>query len=200
MSRSVQSLVLHARAGDRDALSVLAERAAAIALRTATVALTDEHLARDVSQDVAIRALKGLGKLRAPDRFDAWVYRITVSEIRRVASRRSRRREILMGDRASADDQLDGSRVGAEDQLEASVGLSRALAELSERERVALALRYVNDLDDTQIARAMRCRPGTVRSLISRGRQKLRENGDLGQYRAGRVDAPPVLTPTPKDL
>jgi DNA-directed RNA polymerase specialized sigma24 family protein len=42
------------------------------------------------------------------------------------------------------------------------------------RQRAALTLRYVHDLPDTAIARALKCRPGTVRSLLSRGRDAVR--------------------------
>jgi RNA polymerase sigma-70 factor (ECF subfamily) len=199
MSQPLESLVSQACTGDREALSVLAERAAAIALRIAAVALADEYLARDVSQEVAIRALNGLGKLRAADRFDAWVYRITASEIRRAASRRSRRNEVLIGTHPSEDENRERSAGQAEDLLQVGVGLRQALAELSERERIALALRYVSDLDDAQISRAMRCRPGTVRSLISRGRQKLRGSPHLAKCDFGRVDRRPVPTPNPTE-
>jgi RNA polymerase sigma factor (sigma-70 family) len=199
MSQPLESLVSQASTGDREALSVLAERAAATALRIAAVALADEYLARDVSQAVAIRALNGLRKLRAADRFDAWVYRITASEIRRAASRRSRRNEVLIGTYSSEDEDPERSAGQAEDLLQVGVGLRQALAELSERERIALALRYVSDLDDAQISRAMRCRPGTVRSLISRGRQKLRGSPHLEKYDFGRVDRRPVPAPNPTE-
>jgi RNA polymerase sigma factor (sigma-70 family) len=199
MSQPLELLVSQACTGDRDALSALAERAATIALRTAAVALADEYLARDVSQEVAIRALNGLRRLRAAERFDAWVYRITVSEIRRAASRRSRRNEVLIGTDLSEDEDRERSAGQDGDLLQVGIGLPQALAELSERERIALALRYVNDLDDAQISRAMRCRPGTVRSLISRGRQKLRDSPHLATYDFGRVDRRPVLTPNPTE-
>lgn len=45
---------------------------------------------------------------------------------------------------------------------------------LPARQRAALTLRYVHDLPDAAIARALRCRPGTVRSLLSRGREAVR--------------------------
>ena len=45
---------------------------------------------------------------------------------------------------------------------------------LPARQRAALTLRYVHDLPDTAIAGALRCRPGTVRSLLSRGRDAVR--------------------------
>ena len=55
--------------------------------------------------------------------------------------------------------------------------LNGALALLDDvpaRQRAALTLRYVHDLPDATIARALRCRPGTVRSLLSRGREAVR--------------------------
>ena len=49
------------------------------------------------------------------------------------------------------------------------------LAGLPARQRAALTLRYVHDLPDEAIAKALGCRPATVRSLLSRGREALRE-------------------------
>jgi RNA polymerase sigma-70 factor (sigma-E family) len=49
------------------------------------------------------------------------------------------------------------------------------LGTLNQRQRAALVLRYYESLDDAQIAVALGCREGTVRSLISRGLATLRE-------------------------
>jgi len=52
--------------------------------------------------------------------------------------------------------------------------LEDALARLPDRQRAAIVLRYYSDLPDAEIARALRCRPGTVRSLIHRALADLR--------------------------
>ena len=52
--------------------------------------------------------------------------------------------------------------------------LEDALAKLPSRQRAAVVLRYYGDLPDADIARALRCRPGTVRSLIHRALIDLR--------------------------
>jgi RNA polymerase sigma-70 factor (sigma-E family) len=49
-----------------------------------------------------------------------------------------------------------------------------ALARLPTRQRAAVVLRYYGDLPDADIAAALRCRPGTVRSLIHRALADLR--------------------------
>ncbi len=50
-----------------------------------------------------------------------------------------------------------------------------ALATLNERQRVAVVLRYYEDLSEAEIAVALGCRPGTVKSLLHRGLSQLRE-------------------------
>jgi RNA polymerase sigma-70 factor (sigma-E family) len=60
----------------------------------------------------------------------------------------------------------------AADIAEAAVDrdqIRRFIRQLPERQRAALVLRYFDDLTDREVARAMGCRPGTARSLISRG-------------------------------
>ena len=50
-----------------------------------------------------------------------------------------------------------------------------ALRQLPVRRRAALVLRYYEDLPDEEIARLLGCRPATVRSLVHRGLESLRE-------------------------
>jgi RNA polymerase sigma-70 factor (sigma-E family) len=51
----------------------------------------------------------------------------------------------------------------------------RALAELSPRMRAVLVLRFYEDMSEAQTAAALGCRPGTVKSLTSRGLARMRE-------------------------
>ena len=52
--------------------------------------------------------------------------------------------------------------------------MTELLDTLPERQHAALVLRYFHDLPDDQIARALGCRVGTVRSLLSRGLSAMR--------------------------
>jgi RNA polymerase sigma-70 factor (ECF subfamily) len=187
MTDDVAMLVARCREGDRVAESALARRAATRALQIAAVAMGDVHAARDVSQETAVRMLRSLGDLRSPERFDAWVYRITVSEIRRSYNRRRRRPELsLDAHDAQAMTARDTGAMSPTERLFVRAELRAAVADLSVRERTALALRYVHDLDDAQIAHAMRCRRATVRSLLSRARTKLSRHPALADHAACR--------------
>ena len=52
--------------------------------------------------------------------------------------------------------------------------MHQALLRLPERQRAAIVLRFYEDLSDVQTAEVLRCSPGTVRSLVSRGMTTLR--------------------------
>ena len=63
--------------------------------------------------------------------------------------------------------------------------LAEALATLSPRQRTALALRYVEDLDVRGISERMGCSEGTVKSLLSRGTARLKEHAGAHGPRVG---------------
>jgi RNA polymerase sigma-70 factor (sigma-E family) len=79
----------------------------------------------------------------------------------------SHHRSIARGRRLATPEAKD-SELGADE-------LEDALAKLPDRQRAAVVLRYYGDLPDAAIARALRCQPGTVRSLIHRALADLRE-------------------------
>ena len=141
----------------------VASRALRVARRTALGVLGDAEAAADIAQDVAITAVRRAGSLRDPAALDAWLHRIAVRAALREARRAGRRRAAEQAGRdppPAPDDDLAGSLA--------------LLDGLPARQRAALTLRYVHDLPDTAIAGALRCRPGTVRSLLSRGRDAVR--------------------------
>lgn len=59
--------------------------------------------------------------------------------------------------------------------------LLRQLRQLPPRQRTAIVLRYWEELTEAQVAQAMGCSPGTVKSFTSRGMHKLRELNGLGE-------------------
>jgi RNA polymerase sigma factor (sigma-70 family) len=183
--RETRELVAHQvrrfSAGDGDAAEPLARRALRLSLRTASALMRSREDAADVAQEVAVDVLDSLGKLRDPEAFDAWVHRIVVRHaMRRLKKERSTRKietplafldeEGLPG--AIPDSDIDST-------LAARRALVEALSRLPAKQRVALALRYVHDLPDAEIAAALGCRVGTVHALLSRGRKSLRADHQL---------------------
>ena len=169
---------------DREAV---ARRACTLALRTAAAILGSRQEASDVAQDVAVDVLRSLHRLRDPAAFDAWVHRITVRRTLRLLNRRRSERS-AEGSLAllAEDDEPAAPGVSDRDaEIAARDLLASALAELPPKQRLALALRYVHDLPDDQIAKALGCRTGTVHALLSRGRSALRRDPKLAVLAPG---------------
>ncbi len=169
--------------GDRRTTEELARTATRLALRTASALVESREEAADVAQEVAIDVLGSLDKLREPEAFNAWVHRITV---RRTLRRLKKRRRASAAETPLAllnDSDLPSPPEGLDHDaiLAARGALAAALAELPAKQRLALALRYVHDLSDAEIATALNCRTGTVHALLSRGRGALREDSQLAE-------------------
>jgi RNA polymerase sigma-70 factor, ECF subfamily len=184
MEIDIVATVRDARRGDPAALDRLARYALRLSLRTAAATLGSREDAADVAQDVAVEALRELHKLRDPERFDAWLYRITARRALHLLQSQRRRRERTLD--ALGEDEQPIFRLNEDElteQWSATPRMRDALAQLPPRQRLALALRYVAGLTDGEIAVVLGCRRGTAGSLLSRGREALQSNPLLSELR-----------------
>ena len=188
MEIEAAATVRDALTGDDAALERLARHALRLALRTAAATLGSREDAADVAQEVALEALRGLHKLRDPERFDAWVYRITARRALRLLQSQRRRRETTLdtvGEPEQPVFSFDEDELA--EQWSAVPQIREALAQLPPRQRLALALRYVAGLTDRQIADVLGCRRGTACSLLSRGRTALQSSPLLAELRPNHL-------------
>jgi RNA polymerase sigma-70 factor (sigma-E family) len=139
-------------------------------LRTAYLLTGNGGRAEELVQDTLVRLYPKWDRVAAADVPLAYVRRsLTNAYINQ--SRRASRREFAYEDVPERTDPRDVlSQLADRDEIWAGLKL------LSDRQRAALVLRFFEDLSDEQIAAALNCRIGTVRSLISRGLALLREH------------------------
>lgn len=100
----------------------------------------------------------------------AYVRRAVVNEINGVW----RRRAVARAWREQRNGDGRGTRA-FDDQLADAVAFRQALARLSPRQRTALVLRYWVDLPEAEIADALGCSTGAVKSHVHRGVERLRQ-------------------------
>lgn len=137
-------------------------------VRTAYLLTGSGPSAEDLVQETLLRLYPRWERVQAADAPMAYVRRSLTNTFLNQRRRRSAHEIVLdvvpdrPGQRDAADDLADRDEVWL------------LLATLSERQRAALVLRYYEGLDDHDIAAALACREGTVRSLISRGLATLR--------------------------
>lgn len=157
-----------ASARERAGLATLYDRSAPGAIRLAYLLTGDRMLAEDLAQDAFVRVAGRLTHLREPASFDAYLRRAVVNLAKNHFRRRAVERAFL--DRSAP----TPHEAGPEQPVVNRRATMAALAKLPPRQRAAIVLRFYEDLPEDEIARILRCRDGTVRSLVTRGVHAMR--------------------------
>jgi RNA polymerase sigma-70 factor (sigma-E family) len=139
--------------------------------RTAYLIVWDLPEAEDLVQETMLKVARRWHSVRRMDHPIAYARRILVNLALSDAARRSRRRGELAGD-ALPDRGYEPDDSGS---LDTQDELMRALAALPPRQRTVLVLRYFLDLPEAEVAAAMKCSLGTVKSTASRGLARLEQ-------------------------
>jgi RNA polymerase sigma-70 factor (ECF subfamily) len=172
---AILRLVEQARAGDNGARQALYVRHVDRVFRTVRGMLRCDADAEDVTQDAMLAVLTSLNKYRPrPDaRFAAWVTTIAVNTARR---RFRRRRPEFTATGELPDTPDDGADpADALDRGRERHALLIALAELPERDREMVSLRYGAELNATEIGMTVGVEAATVRKILERARTRLGE-------------------------
>ena len=172
-----QRLVDRVKEGDKKAFDVLVIKYQHKIVKLVMRYIRDPAEAQDVSQEAFIKAYRALPKFRGDSAFYTWLYRIAIN---------TAKNHIVSMNRKPLDydldpQNLDGYEVhpklrndDAPDKIlqreELRQTLEDAIDALPEELRVAIVLREIDGLSYEEIAEAMECPVGTVRSRIFRAR------------------------------
>ena len=137
--------------------------------QAARLILRDPELARDAVQEGLIRAWRDLPKLRDPDRFDAWLYRLTVNACIDQTRRRRRRPIEVELTPIHAPAMADVAGTLADRDL-----VDGVLRHLDERGRAIVVLHYYLGMPLTDVASTLGIPVGTVKSRLHRALGEMR--------------------------
>jgi len=175
-----EELVARAQAGDKRAFDLLVlkyqQKVAGLIARY----LRDPHEVLDVTQEAFIKAYRALAGFRGESAFYTWLYRIAINAAKNHLVARGRRPPGEDLETEVAEQLESGGRlreVGTpESHLlseEIAATVHQALEDLPEDLRTAIVLRELEGLSYEEIALAMDCPIGTVRSRIFRARDAI---------------------------
>src|SRR6202453_1055742 len=193
-----EQLVGQVIAGDRDAFALLVERYKRGIANFIGAGVRSSSDVADLTQETFLRAYAHLSTYN-PDlgRFSTWLYHIARNVVRTFLGR-SQRRPVAaeLGEDRTLENSLpdasaDADPMGGVLRSEAEAEVRAALADLPERTRTVLALRYYDNMDYQSIATTMGLSLGNVKTLIHRGKlalaQKLREREAAAVAGAGML-------------
>ncbi|MBC5800369.1 MAG: sigma-70 family RNA polymerase sigma factor [Candidatus Eremiobacteraeota bacterium] len=152
----------------------------------------------DLSQETFLRAYAHLGTFNPSlGKFSTWLYHIARNVVRTYLAKSQRRAPTQeLGEDRTLEDALPDTSPEADPSLgilraEAESDVRAALAELPDRTRTVLSLRYYDDMEYQAIAQTMGLSLGNVKTLIHRGKLALAERLRERQRTAAQALHPP---------
>lgn len=175
-----QELVARVQQGDKKAFDLLVLKYQQKITNLISRYIRDPHEVLDVTQEAFIKAYRAMPKFRGDSAFYTWLYRIAINTAKNYL--------VAQGRRPPSDDveaevaeQMDvGTRLKEtgtpENHVlteEISMTVQKAIDDLPEDLRTAIVLRELEGMSYEEIANAMSCPVGTVRSRIFRAREAI---------------------------
>ncbi|MET0346193.1 MAG: RNA polymerase sigma factor RpoE [Casimicrobiaceae bacterium] len=176
-----QLLVERAQRGDKRAFELLVVKYQRKLGRLLSRLVRDPAEVEDVTQEAFIKAYRALPSFRGESAFYTWLYRIGINTAKNYLVAMGRRAPTSTGfdheeaenfedaeqlrDNATPENELIGKQIAAT--------VNRAMEQLPEDLRTAITLREIDGLSYEEIAAAMDCPIGTVRSRIFRAREAI---------------------------
>jgi RNA polymerase sigma-70 factor (ECF subfamily) len=190
------ALVRRVQRGERGAYDLLVLKYQHKVVKLVMRYLGDAADAEDVAQEAFIKAYRALPQFRGDSAFYTWLYRIAINTAKNALA--ARNRNPVTYDLDTQGNEETAEMIGKLKDPETPEGLAlteeirnivnAAIGELPEDLRTAIVLRELEGMSYEEIATAMDCPVGTVRSRIFRAREaidrKLREVFDAGLGRA----------------
>ncbi len=177
---SDQALVERAQRGDKRAFDMLVRKYQQRIMKVLSRYVRDPMEVQDLAQETFIKAYKALPRFRGDSAFYTWLYRIAINTAKNYIVSQGRRppqsdidateAETYEGESALKE-YASPEREVLRDEIKETV--FRAIDELPEDLKTAITLRELEGMSYEEIADAMECPIGTVRSRIFRAREAI---------------------------
>jgi RNA polymerase sigma-70 factor (ECF subfamily) len=178
------ALMLRVKRGDMEAFEGLVEKYKQPIVNLMYRMLRDLDEAEDLAQNVFIRVHQSAGRYEVSAKFSTWIFtiarRLCLNEIRRRGRHPAESLDSSQSqNEEQAPRQFEDTKVFSPPETylhgELAQKIEEALAQLPEKQRLAIVLCRQDELSYEQIAKVLACSVPAIKSLIHRGRETLKE-------------------------
>ena len=199
MKQKDAELIQRILEGDQDAFTPLVNKYQKGVHALAWRKIGDFHIAQEITQDAFLKAYQKLGTLKSYDLFGGWLYVIASNLCLDWLRKNPPPEQSLEVTDASEVSQVSYSRyVAGKQTAEADEArrevVKKLLQKLPESERTVMTLHYLGEMTIKTISEFLGVSPNTVKSRLSRARNRLRKEEDMIQQNLGSFQLPANLT------
>jgi RNA polymerase sigma-70 factor (ECF subfamily) len=173
MTGRERRLINAAKEGDRTAFGKIVESYQDRILFLAFDLMGNYDDAKDLAQEVFIRAFQKLTQFEERSKISTWLYRITVN-LAMDTHRKTRNNQMVSID-IDIETPIEDPGSRRIERAETRAQIESALDILSLNQRTAIVLKYFHEREPREIAEMMGCTQSTVRNHLFRAMQKLRK-------------------------
>ena len=164
---SIRDLVRSCQKGDTGAMENVYVAYKSSIFKLARRFTGDSSLAEDLLQDIFIKIFTNIKKLRSPEAFNSWLYRIAVNSCMSFARKKKKIKEISLKE-------IENTGHSEDDRNHARQQLEQAIDILPPKQKIVFQLHDVQGFTNTEIAKIMKSTEGTAKSQLFKARMKIR--------------------------
>ena len=201
MKQKDAELIQRILAGDQDAFTPLVNKYQKGVHTLAWRKIGDFHIAQEITQDAFLKAYQKLGTLKSYELFGGWLYVIASNLCLDYLRKNPPPEQSLEVTDASEVNQVSYSRyIAGKQTAEADEArrevVNKLLQKLPESERTVMTLHYLGEMTIKTISEFLGVSPNTVKSRLSRARNRLKKEEDMIRQNLGSFQLPANLTET----
>ena len=199
MTQNDVELIQSILQGDQDAFAVLVNKYQKGIHALAWRKIGDFHIAQEITQDTFLKAYQNLGDLKSYHSFGGWLYVIAARLCYDWRQKNAMPMESMDNIDASEVEHVSYSRYVADKQATEADETRREvvkklLQKLPESERTVITLFYLGEMTINAISEFLGVSPNTIKSRLSRARNRLKKEEDMIQQNLGSFQLPTNLT------
>ena len=199
MNQNDAELIQHSLQGDQDAFASLVKKYQKGVHALAWRKIGDFHIAQEITQDTFLKAYQNLGDLKSYNSFAGWLYVIAARlcydwhQKNRTPVASLDNIDASEVDKVSYSQYITGKQAAEADETRREV-VKRLLQKLPESERTVITLFYLGEMTINAIGEFLGVSPNTVKSRLSRARNRLKKEENMIQQNLSSFQLPANLT------
>ncbi len=177
----MEELLKKAISGDKDALSLIFLYLQKDLYKIAIYKTRNKEDALDAIQETIYITYTNLKNIQSINSFPNWIKKVLVNECYKILSKKNKTNTETV-EVANLYELEDSRDISSIDKLESNIQFYELIKCLNDKEKTIMILYYINEYTTKEISKILEIKENTIKSIIKRGKNKIKNNLKGGNY------------------